>query len=104
MDAQIALLNELDRNYSDECQRPLMPTDNPSEFYLENQSFSYGCAASTHCMIRCFKPTTFIEIGSGISSRVISSALAMNCTKDCYDNEYIIVDPYPADFIKKKVD
>lgn len=101
-DAQIALLNELGLNYSDECQWPLMPTDIPSEFYLQNQSFSYGCAASTHCMIRRFKPNTVIEIGSGMSSRVISNALAMNFAKDGYHSEYIIVDPYPADFVKNR--
>lgn len=100
VDAQIKLLNEVGLNYSDECQWPLMPTDNPTEFYLQNQSFSYGCAASTHCMIRHFKPNIVIEIGSGMSSRVISSALAVNYTKLGHRGEYIIVDPYPQDFIE----
>jgi len=98
-DAQLALLNEIGLDYSDECQWPLLPTDNASEFYVQNPSFSYGCAASTHCMIRYFKPSTFIEIGSGMSSRVISSALQMNRTRDGHDSAYVIVDPYPADVI-----
>lgn len=99
-EAQVELLNELGLYYSNECQWPLMPTNNPSEFYLQNPSFSYGCAASTHCMIRHFRPNTVIEIGSGMSSMVISNALAMTCHEDGHNRKYIIVDPYPTDFIK----
>lgn len=97
---QVELLQRLGKAFSDECKWPLKPTDNITEFNLMNPSFSYGCAASTHCIIRKNKPSVLIEIGSGLSSKVISGALAMNFRNDGTDSSYIIVDPYPADFIK----
>ena len=102
VDAQLKFLNELGSNYSDECQWPLSPTNNSSQFYIQNNSFSYGCAASTHCMIRYCKPENVIEIGSGMSSMVISDALSINHTKDRQRSKYIIVDPYPSSFAKNK--
>ena len=99
---QLELLKQLGSDFSEECQWPLQPTENLSEFYLQNQSFSYGCAASTHCVIRHFKPRTIIEIGSGMSSMVISKAIQLNGFKDGHHSNYIIVDPYPSDNIKNK--
>lgn len=101
-DTQLELLKQLGSDFSEECQWPLQPTENLSKFYLQNQSFSYGCAASTHCVIRHFKPRTIIEIGSGMSSRVISKATQLNRFKNSHYSNYIIVDPYPGDFIKNR--
>jgi hypothetical protein len=101
-DEQIKLLHELGTNYSEECRWPLLATENPSEFYLQNQSFSFGCAASTHCMIRYFKPSVVIEIGSGMSSRVISKALSINLTEENQFGKHIIVDPYPSNAIRNQ--
>jgi hypothetical protein len=97
---QIELLGILGRGYSHECQWPLLPTSDETDYYVQNVSFSYGCAASTHCMIRHHKPSTVVEIGSGMSSRVVANALAMNRDEHSDYSEYIIVDPYPADFVR----
>lgn len=97
---QIELLNELGLNYSDECRWSLLPTENPTEFYLNNESFSYGCAASTHCIIRHFRPKRVVEIGSGMSSMVISNALLMNRSEENELYDYVIVDPYPTNIIR----
>jgi hypothetical protein len=99
VEGQLRLLKELARGFSDECAWPLKPTANPADFYLENSSFSYGCAASTHCMIRRFRPANLIEIGSGMSSRVISRALGLNSAENGSKANYSIVDPYPGDVI-----
>lgn len=97
-EAQLSLLAELGGRYSGECRWPLDPAVDPREFYLPNVSFSYGCAASTHCMIRRFRPRRVIEIGSGMSSRVISAALRKN--GDDMPAGYRIVDPYPGDLVR----
>jgi hypothetical protein len=99
---QLKLLKKLGRLYSDECRWSVNPTKSPSQFFIQNPSFSYGCAASTHCIIRHFKPDMIIEIGSGMSSRVINNSLKMNRSIDGSDSKYIIVDPYPADSIKSE--
>ena len=97
---QLELVNCLINQYGDECVWPKDPIDNSFIFFTNNNSFSFGCAAILHCMIRHFKPRRIIEIGSGNSSRVIYSALQKNKQED-YSAEYTIVDPYPSEMIRK---
>lgn len=97
---QAALLAALGSAYGEECRWPFAPTGNPAEFHLDNQSFSFGCAASTHCMIRHSKPGIVMEIGSGNSSRVIAAAVERNRVADGRAGRHVIVDPYAADVLK----
>src|SRR6266568_1155891 len=92
---QPAFLAQMAERFAGECQWPLMPTNDSQQFYLKNPSFGYGCAASTHCMIRCYEPAAVIEIGSGMSSRVIAAALGVN-RREGHPSQYLIVDPYPG--------
>ena len=96
---QLAFLAQLGREYGDECKWPLKPTNNPTEFYLDNGNFSFGCAASLHVILRHFQPHCVVEIGSGNSSKVISKALSLNANK----SEYNIIDPYPNHVTKNKL-
>ena len=98
-DRQVQLLRELGAKYGDECNWPPYPTSNPLDFHTENNSFSFGCAASLHTIIRKYRPAHIIEIGSGNSSKVISAALARNAAGGLAA-EYTIIDPYPANIIK----
>lgn len=94
---QVELLIKMGKRYGRECGWPTNPTNDPLIFHTKNNNFSYGCAASTHSMIRYFKPRRLIEIGSGNSSLVIRSALHMNDARSQDVNtEYIIVDPFPG--------
>lgn len=86
---QVQLLRDLGARYGDECNWPANPTHNLLEFYTENGTFSFGCAASLHTIIRNYRPAKIIEIGSGNSSKVISAALLHNTA------DYTIIDPYP---------
>ena len=97
---QLTLLSLLGREYSSECAWPLLPTEDPFEFYIQNPSFSFGCAASTHCIIRHFRPERVIEIGSGMSSLVIAKAIGLNRARDGRPGRHIIVDPYPGETIR----
>jgi hypothetical protein len=99
---QVALMRQLGQEYGNECSWPLHPAGKETEFYLKNFSFSYGCAAARHTIIRHFKPRHFIEIGSGHSSKVISRALEKNKQEDSsHTPEYTIVDPYPGEMVSK---
>jgi hypothetical protein len=99
-DRQAAFLLELGRQFGDECRWPPTPTGEPEEFYTENNSFGFGCAAGVHCIIRRFKPRRVIEVGSGQSSKVIAAALRLNAeTMPAAD--YTIIDPYPAPFLSR---
>lgn len=69
-EAQESLILQLGQEFGAECNWPWQATDDPYQFYTENSSFSYGCAAGVHCIIRHYKPRHLIEIGSGNSSLV----------------------------------
>jgi hypothetical protein len=101
---QLAMLEQLGHEFGSECEWPLTPTAIPTQFYLKNNSFSYGCASALHTMIRHFKPQHFIEIGSGHSSKIISKALQMNKSDDpSRTPEYIVVDPYPGEMVSTQL-
>lgn len=100
--SQLAFLKRLGRKYHKECHWSIKPTFNTADFFIDNGSFSYGCAAILYSMIREFKPQRVIEIGSGNSSKIISSALMINRNQDGIKPDYTIVDPYPQDYIIQK--
>lgn len=100
---QVEMLKIISELYASECDWPLDAIADVSEFYVRNPSFSYGCAASTHCIIRYFKPKNVIEIGSGMSSRVIAKALHRNSNDGHIKANYTIIDPYPNNLIKEKI-
>lgn len=95
-EAQVAYLLELGAKYGRECAWSAEPTDDPTAFHTENLSFSFGCAASAHCVIRDTKPRRLVEIGSGMSSKVLSAALKLNEDEDAQSAVYTIIDPYPS--------
>jgi hypothetical protein len=97
-DYQLELLASLGAAFGHECAWPAQRAADAgdSDFYTENGSFSFGCAASTHCMIRRFKPSLVVEIGSGQSSIVIGQALAANSRETGICARHCVVDPYPS--------
>jgi hypothetical protein len=98
---QLALLAELGREFGAECRWPHEPSRDASEFYTDNSSFSFGCAAATHALIRKLKPRRLIEAGSGFSSRVIAAALRMNERDSGERTEYTVVDPFPGSMLER---
>jgi len=93
---QLAFLAKLGKMFGHECDWPTGPTKVPYQYYTENDRFGYGCAAGLHCITRYFHPRKIVEVGSGFSSLVISSAIGINETPE---TEYIIIDPYSQPFI-----
>lgn len=96
---QLAFLKKL-RPFGKECIWPLHKTSNEADFFVDNDSFSFGCAAVLYSMIRKYKPHTVIEIGSGHSSKIISQSIHTNKKEGGKIPHYIIIDPYPQEFIK----
>lgn len=98
---QLALLADLGREFGEECRWPHDPSPDAGEFYTDNSSFSYGCAAATHALIRKLKPRRLIEAGSGFSSRVIAAALRMNEKDSGQRADYTVVDPFPGKALER---
>jgi hypothetical protein len=92
---QVKFLSELGEKYGSECNWSPVSTGAQYEYYTENNSFSFGCAAGLHTMLRYYKPRKVFEIGSGFSSLVFSGALTRNAAEG-HSCDYTIVDPYPS--------
>ena len=102
-DFQLDLINKLGNEFGNECNWPENPTSDKRDFYTNNGGFSYGCASALHTMIRKNKPENVFEIGSGNSSKVIGDALALNHEETGKTSNYVVIDPYPGDTIRHKV-
>lgn len=97
VDRQLRLLAELGAAYGEECRWPDRPDpDRLHAFHLHNDTFGFGCASALHMLLRRFRPRRVIEIGSGMSSRVIRDALRLNGDEDGSTTTYTVVDPYAA--------
>jgi hypothetical protein len=97
LESQVELLAQLGASYGDECDWPLERSSDPLLFHQLNGTFSFGCAAVLHSMIRSNKPRRIIEVGGGNSSKVIRGALELNsAADDGISADYTIIDPYPS--------
>ena len=95
---QVELLASLGDEFGEECRWAASPPKDPGDtgFFTENGRFGFGCAASTHCVIRRFKPNLVIEIGSGHSSSIIGQALQTNLSEDGVRGHHCVIDPCPS--------
>jgi hypothetical protein len=99
-ESQVAYLRTLGQQYGGECAWPAASIGDAGVFFTENSSFSFGCAAASHCIIRERRPRRVVEIGSGNSSLVLSAALQRNAEEGAPAAEYTVVDPYPSPLLQ----
>ncbi len=69
--------------------------DNPKEFFWKNPAFSYSDAMSYYCVLRHFKPSHVLEIGSGFSTLIANQAIEKNGT-----GKITLIEPYPKEFLR----
>ena len=64
--------------------------------YHHGNGYFESCDAEiAYCMVRRWKPSRIVEIGSGYSSRILAAALRENIANDGIAGELITVDPNP---------
>jgi len=70
----------------------------PCAYYTDQDSFCAVDAEVLYCMVRRHRPQRVVEIGSGMSSLVITAALARN-RRTSADDEGVLtcVEPYPGE-------
>lgn len=92
---QLATLQSF--NFNPELK--LFPVDkkNDLEYYYKNGSFESGDAEYLYNIIRLKKPSTFVEIGSGLSTLLANSAIKKN-NNGC---KHICIEPYEAEWISQ---
>lgn len=90
---QLALLERL--RYRDElAQFPDCEPDGEA-FGHRNVTYAYSDAESLYSMLRHFRPRRMVEIGSGISTCVASSALARNAAETAGPAcRHVCIEPY----------
>lgn len=70
-------------------------SDDPDEFYFNNDYFSGTDALVLYCMVRHYRPGRIIEVGSGFSTKISAAAIRENgCgVMEC-------VEPFPTNDIR----
>jgi hypothetical protein len=66
----------------------------PVGFFWNNSQFSHSDATSCYAMVRHLRPRRIVEVGSGFSTLVASSALVRNGS-----GEIICIEPHPRPFL-----
>lgn len=69
--------------------------EDPQGFFWKNTAFAFADAMSYYCVLRHYKPSRVIEIGSGYSTFVANQALTKNGK-----GKITIIEPYPMDFLR----
>jgi hypothetical protein len=94
---QLELLGKEFPKFKDEYnQLPAIPSGEVPRFYLNNGLFGGIDALVAYCMIRHFQPRLIIEVGSGLSSLLLSEAATEN-----NGASLICIEPYPQEFLKE---
>lgn len=95
VEEQLAILQSFD--YNQELEAFSLDKKNDFEYYYKNGSFESGDAEFLYNMIRHKKPSLFVEIGSGFSTLMASSAIRKNGIL-C---EHICIEPYEVEWLNQ---
>lgn len=99
--AQQAILQDVFSLYVRDIDFPIeRPTDN-RVYYYQNDQFPVLDAEVLYCMLRHFRPTRMIEIGSGFSSLVTAEV-----NRTHLDNKlhFTCIEPYPRQFLRDGIE
>lgn len=94
--SQLKLLETFSKFQNEYNNFPHKPTGKDYEFHFNNLAFDGVDALVYYSMIRYFKPKNIIEVGSGWSSKIATSAALKNGF-----TKLSCIEPYPQEFMKK---
>ena len=96
---QLEVLSEL--VWGDEMSKMARDTNNRRNFDGENEFFGPGDAEILYSMIRRFRPSRIVEIGSGHSTVLAVAAIAANAGDDAaYSCEHTCIEPYEVPWLE----
>jgi hypothetical protein len=85
---------------------PFEPEYRGNRTYIEasrsdsGPGYGYVEAQALHAVMRHFKPRQVVEVGSGVSTRCILAAAAMNYAEDEQDCEIACIEPHPRSWLR----
>jgi hypothetical protein len=94
LDYQSSFARDVATRFMGECSFAEKPTGD-GEYHFNNGFFETVDAEIAYGMIRHYKPSRVIEIGSGFSTRVIAAALKANRERENIASELVTIDPSP---------
>lgn len=72
------------------------------EYYYNNPNFGPGDAEFLYGMMRLFKPSTILEVGSGMSTLMAKNAIAANrAEQSSYHCRHVCIEPYEMPWLNK---
>jgi hypothetical protein len=98
VEEQLQLLKQL--NYQKELTLFPLNSNGKLEYFYRNDSYPAGDSELLYSMIRHFKPSKIVEIGSGLSTLMAQNAIKKN-REDGKICEHICIEPYEMDWLEK---
>src|SRR4030042_4011626 len=96
---QLSLLAEF--NYNEELLNIPLHKNKENEFFYYNNSFGSGDSEYLYNIVRHFKPSRIIEIGSGNSTLMVRKAIENNKNENPdYNCHHICIEPYEKQWLK----
>ena len=81
--------------FNEELKQFPMHRQHGTSFYFQNESFESGDAEYLYNMIRLYKPSMLVEVGSGFSTLIAREAIRKNSEVDpSYRCNHICIEPY----------
>ena len=71
----------------------------PDEFSWDNVMYGAVESEVLHAMVRHYKPSRIVELGSGFTSLIIAAAARLNA-REGRRSRYACFDPFPRDFVR----
>jgi predicted O-methyltransferase YrrM len=100
IDEQLKLIENFKFNH-ELIQFPVEKNEN-FKFFHNNGSYSYGDAEYLYNIVRYFKPSKFIEIGSGNSTLMVRNAIKANQFENKnYSCHHICIEPYEQPWLEQ---
>jgi predicted O-methyltransferase YrrM len=100
-DEQLRLLGKFEFQY-DLAAIPYEKGSDDLSFYYDNPSLRPGDAEFLYCMVRNFRPSKIIEIGSGYSTLMVEKAVSdIRILNPEYQTEHICIEPYEMPWLEK---
>jgi hypothetical protein len=101
-DEQLQMLSTLASNFKSEYDAlPRDSSDFSHQYVVENDSFTSVDGEMLYCMVRSSMSSRVIEIGSGMSTRLIAQALTVNEAETGRTASFTVIDPFPSPVVQE---
>lgn len=100
LDEQIENLRQACLPYQDEYAGNVAYREAVSQRY--GPGYGYIEAQALHAVVRHFKPSRIIEVGSGASTHCMLTALALNEQEGADQTAVTCIEPYPSDQLRSR--